>query len=350
MIAGPNNRGQLLHMSIVSMTLADADALVMRVLTENGCDAANARAVADVVMAAERDICHSHGVFRIPGYAASLRSGKVKGDAAPTVRQIAPSVLRVDGDGGFAPLALETGRQPLIDLAREQGIAALSVTDIFHFSALWVEVEAIADQGLVAFAWTAASPMVAPAGGTAPLFGTNPMAFGWPRKDGPPMVFDQASAAMARGDVMIHARDGKTVPPGVGIDPDGNGTTDPNAVLAGAQLPFGGHKGSAIAMMIELLAGALIGEDLSFESGARDNKDGGPPHGGELMIAVDPNRFGDPDGWLDRGERLFAKIAEQPGTRLPGARRHANRTRTPEEGIEVPTALHETILGLLGGP
>ena len=333
-------------MSTVTLTLAEADALVLRVLTANGCNEANARAVTDVVMAAERDICHSHGVFRVPGYVASLRSGKVRGDAAPTARQIAPGVVRVEGDGGFAPLALQTGRQPLIDLARSQGIAALTITDIFHFSALWVEVEAIADQGLVGFAWTAASPMVAPAGGTRPLFGTNPMAFGWPRRDGPPMVFDQAAAAMARGDVMIHARDGKAVPPGTGIDADGNQTTDPAEILKGAQLPFGGHKGSAIALMIELLAGALIGEDLSFESGARDNKDGGPPHGGELMIAIDPANFGDPDGWMDHGERLFAKIADQPGARLPGARRHANRTHTPDTGIEVPEALYRTILDL----
>jgi len=333
-------------MADIKLTLDEADALVMRILTANGCDAPNARAVADTIMAAEADICHSHGVFRLPGYVASLRSGKVKGDANPTVQKIAPGVLRIDGDGGFAPLALQRGRQPLIDLAREQGIAALSIVDIFHFAALWVEVEPIAEQGLAAFAWTAASPMVAPAGGTKPLFGTNPMSFGWPRKDGPPMVFDQASAAMARGDVMIHARDGKTVPLGVGIDADGKDTTDPNAVLEGAQLPFGGYKGSAIAMMVELLVGALLGEDLSFESGQRDIKDGGPPHGGELMIAIDPNRFGDPDGWLDHGEKLFAKIAEQPGTRLPGQRRHENRLRTPAEGVQVPEALFNQITAL----
>lgn len=326
-------------MTDIHMTLEEADALVMRVLKSNGCDDANARAVTDTMMIAEQDICHSHGVFRLPGYVASLRSGKVKGDANPTVERIAPSVVRVTGDGGFAPLALQRGRQPLIDLAREQGIAALTLVDIFHFAALWVEVEPIAEQGLAAFAWTAASPMVAPSGGSKPLFGTNPMSFGWPRKDAPPMVFDQASAAMARGDVMIHARDGKEVPIGVGVDEHGNDTTDPNAVLKGAQLPFGGHKGSAIAMMVELLAGALIGEDLSFESGAKDNKDGGPPHGGELMIAIDPNRFGDADGWLAHGEKLFAKMAEQEGTRLPGERRHQNRKQTPVEGIHVPEAL-----------
>ncbi len=333
-------------MSEVNLSLEEADALVMRVLRANGCDEANARAVADTVMAAERDVCHSHGIFRIPGYVASLKSGKVNGAGSPTVSKIAPSVLRVDGDGAFAPLALERGRQPLIDLAREQGIAALAIRDIYHFAALWVEVEAIADAGLAAFAWTAASPMVAPAGGFKPLFGTNPMSFGWPRKNAPPMVFDQASAAMARGEIMILSRDGKEAPPGTGIDSEGNPTTDPDAILAGAQLPFGGYKGSAIAMMIELLAGALIGENLSFEAGEQDNRDGGPPRGGELMIAIDPNRFGDPDGWLDHGEKLFERMLAEEGLRLPGGRRHVNRTKTPDGGIHVPQALYDKVCAL----
>lgn len=333
-------------MTDVNLTLEDADALVMRVLRANGCDEMNARAVTDTVMAAERDICHSHGIFRIPGYVASLRSGKVNGKANPSVEKIAPGVLQVDADRGFAPLALERGRQPLIDLAREQGIAALAIRDMHHFAALWVEVEPIAEAGLAAFAWTAATPMVAPAGGTKPLFGTNPMAFAWPRKDGSSMAFDMATAATARGEIMIMARDGKQAPPGAGIDADGNPTTDPNAILAGAQLPFGGYKGSAIAMMIELLVGALIGDKLSIEAGEADIKDGGPPPGGELIIAIDPNRFGDPDGWLAHGEKLFDAMKAQEGLRLPGERRHQNRLKTPVEGIYLPRSLYDTVRGL----
>ncbi len=330
----------------VTLSLEDCDALVFETLLQNGCDQANARAVTDTIVAAERDRCASHGVFRLPGYVASLRSGKVKGDARPRISQTAPSVLRVDGDGGFAPLALAVGREPLIERARDQGIAALSLVDIYHFAALWVEVEAVAREGLAAFAWTAAAPMVAPAGGVKPLFGTNPMSFGWPRADGPPMVFDQASAAMARGDIMIHARNGTPLPEGVGVDPGGAPSNDPDAVLAGAQLPFGGYKGSAIAMMGELLAGALTGGGLSKEAGDRDINDGGPPSGGELMIAIDPNKFGDPDGWRARGESLFAEMLKQEGVRLPGDGRLKNRLETPTDGIEIPVALFDQIRAL----
>ena len=85
------------------LTLEEADALV-RILEANGCDTANARAVANTIMAAERDICHSHGVFRLPGFVASLKSGKVDGKASPTIEKTAPGVLRIDSHGGFAPL------------------------------------------------------------------------------------------------------------------------------------------------------------------------------------------------------------------------------------------------------
>ena len=255
--------------------------------------------------------------------------------------------MQVDGGGGYAPLALQVGRDPLIEAAQLQGLAALALTNVHHFAALWIEVEALAREDLVAIACTSYTPSVAPAGSRRALFGTNPMAFGWPRRDALPMVFDQASAAMAKGEVMIAARDGHELPPGVGLDAGGEPTTDPQAILdGGTMLPFGGYKGSAIAMMIELLAGGLIGQAFSFEAGKRDNQDGGPPRGGELLIAIDPERFGDASGWLDHCERFFAELLALEGTRLPGSRRYRNRESTPRDGVWVPSELHEKIEAL----
>jgi delta1-piperideine-2-carboxylate reductase len=174
------------------------------------------------------------------------------------------------------------------------------------------------------------------------------MAFAWPRPGRAPLVFDMATAAMARGEIMIAAREGHDLPPGTGVDADGQATTDPNAILAGGMLPMAGYKGSALALMVELLAGALIGENLSVEAGAADNDDGGPARGGELMIAIDPARFGDAAGWAEHGEVLFENMLAQSGVRLPGDRRYANRARTPDDGVIVPTALHDQIVDLAG--
>ena len=330
------------EMDKVRMTLDECRDLGIEVLTRHGCDEANARAIAATITAAERDRCHSHGLFRLPGYVTSLRNGKVNGRAAPRVERLAPSVVRVHGDRGFTPLAHEVGRAPLVEAVRETGMAALAITRTHHFAALWPETQALAEMGFVAFAFTSSPPYLAPAGGKTRFFGTNPMSFAWPRRGKPPMAFDQASAAMARGEIMITARDGGRVPDGVGIDGDGNPTNDPEEILEGAQLPFGGYKGGAIALMVDLLAGPLIGEVCSFEAGEQDNHDGSAATGGELILALDPARFGGDDA-IDHGERLFARMLAQDGVRLPGDRRLIARSETPEAGIEVPSVLHEKI-------
>lgn len=337
-------------MTDINLTLEDAYDLAQTCLLNNGCDSANATACAGRMIAAEADKCASHGLFRLPWYVSGVTSGRVNGHAAPKVQQLAPAVIRVDGDNGYAPLGQQIAHQPLVDCTRENGIAALAFTNMYHISAMWPEVEALANDGLCALATTASYPYVAPAGGIKALFGTNPIGFAWPRENAAPLVFDQASSAMARGEIQIAARDGQRVPETAGIGPDGEATTDPDVVLKGAQLGFGGYKGASLAMMVELLAGPLIGEFLSFEAEADDNGNGGPPKGGELIIALDPARFGDPDNFLSHGEKLIDAILAQNGTRLPGARRHNSRDQTRTGGITVHQGLYQEILTLTRPP
>lgn len=317
------------------ITVEDAREIARGALTAHGCDAANAAAVADTIARAERDGAASHGLFRLPGYIASLDSGKVNGASRPRVSSRAPSVLHVDGDGGYAPVAHQVLAGPLAEAAKAQGVALAAVTNTHHFSALWAEVELLAGQGVAAMACVSFKPALPPAGGVRPLYGTNPMAFAWPRPGAEPVVFDQASAVMARGEVMIAARDGHALPPGAGIGPDGQPTTDPGEVLKGALLPFGGYKGASLAMMIELLAGPLLGESLSVEAAETDQADGGPPRGGEFILAIDPGRARGDTGWAAHAERLFTEIAAQEGARLPGAGRAARRAKIAAQGIEI---------------
>ena len=267
-------------------------------LAEGGCDGENAAAIARTISKAERDGSASHGLFRIPGYLAALKSGQVNGQADPQIEFGSPGILRVDGQKGFAPLAIERAADPLAERAKSQGIAMAALNDIHHFAALWPEVELLADRGLVAIAVTAALPYVAPAGGTEALFGTNPMAFAWPRSGGDVLSFDQAASTRARGDIMIAARDGHALPEGVGLDREGNPTEDAKAILdGGVQLPFGGYKGSAIALMVELLAGPLIGDRLSIDAREELGGTSNMPIGGEMILAIDPDGCG-------RGKRL----------------------------------------------
>lgn len=329
------------------LSLAELETLATEVLTSQGFSVPQAQAIAETVALAERDGCLSHGLFRIPFYVAALQNENADPVIEPTLRVSDSSVVHVDAHGGFCPLALKVGEPALREKARKHGIAALAIHDTYNIAALWPEVERLAEAGLVVFAFTAASAYVAPAGGTKPLYGTNPMAFGFPRQDAPPLVFDQASSASARGEIQLHLREGKPLPEGWAIDSEGRPTTDPAAALEGAQLPFGGHKGASLALMVELLAGALIGDLFSLESSANDTHGAGAPLGGELILAIDPAHCNASGDHLSRAEQLFSQILDQPGTRLPSQRRHAARQQHVQEGVMVSGQLLEDLQKLM---
>lgn len=311
-------------MANVMLSLEEIADLSRSAFLSNGCDQANADALVRTVVGAECDGSHSHGLFRVPGYVASLRSGKVNGRCVPRVTTKTPVVVAVDGDNGYAPLSIECGVPKLVECAKEHALAAMAITNTYHFAALWPETERIARAGLVGLACVCYTPLMAPAGGRAPLFGTNPLSFAWPRPGRDPMVIDMATAAMALGEVQIAAREGRSVPIGTGLDSEGNPTLDPKRILAGSLLPFGGYKGSAIALMVELLAAGAIGEHFSFEAGEADHKDGGPPRGGEFILALSPEKIAGSD-WAHHCEKFFQRYESIEGARLPGSRRHQNR-------------------------
>ncbi len=335
--------------STVSLSLADAAALVAGILRRAGFGEGHVRALTETMIAGERDGCPAHGLYRTLVCVHSLRAGKVCGDAVPVVHDQAPAIVRVDAGGGFSLLAFEAGLPHLIEKARAGGIAAMAINHCVHFSALWPEIECLTDAGLVALACNPSHAWVAPAGGRVPLLGTNPLAFGWPRPGGPPYVFDFATSAAARGEIELRRRAGEAIPEGWGIDAGGHATTDPQAVLdGGAMLAFGGHKGSALSTMIELIAGPLIGDLTSLESLHHDAGAGASPRHGELILALDPRRFlgDDAPAHLLRAEAFLDRFGDS-GARLPSQRRYEARRRSLAEGVRIPAQLHAELLALL---
>jgi len=333
----------------VAMTLDDLRALARAKLRAAGLAGDHADAVAETMVSGERDGCASHGIYRLLVADRSIRAGVVVPDAVPAVSEPKAGLVRVDGGGGFAQLAFERGAPLLMEKARANGIAALALNNVVHFAALWPEVEMLAGQGLVALAFTPSHAWVAPAGGTRPVFGTNPIAFGWPRPGRDPFVFDFATSTVARGEIELHRHEGRAIPEDWGYDAGGNASTDAEAVLDGAMRTFGGHKGSALAAMVELLAGPLIADMTSAESIAADQGRGGSPIGGELILAIDPAGFlGDAvQEHLARAEALFEAIEGQ-GARLPSQRRYAARERSLAEGVTIPAALYADIMAIGG--
>ncbi len=313
-------------MSTIALSLDEIFELANKTLLANGCDEETSSILAELIKNAERDGSVSHGLFRLPAYVSGLKSGKINGKGRPDIKKISPSVIKVAGNNCLAPVVLSKSLPELSKAAKQQGVAILAINNSHHMAAMWPETEKLAEQGLVAFACTSYKPAVAPAGSTKPLFGTNPISFAWPRPGKTPVVYDMATASMAMGEVQVAKREGHKVPLGTGLTKKGKETTDPAEIVdGGVLLPFGGYKGSAISMMVELLAGALVGDNFSYETAVKDNNDGGPPSGGEFILAISPDKTAG-ISWHKHAEEFFDKMKSlQEGVRLPGERRHKNR-------------------------
>lgn len=320
---------------VVRLAFEELVELLAAIFARHGAPPHLAATLAANCAMAERDGAHSHGIFRMPFYVATLRSGYVDLHAVPVLEQVTPSLIRVDARNGFAQVALAAAADSAVFNARAGGICLVAIRASHHLGALWIDTEAFAREGLVAIAFVNGISRVAPFGGDKPFYGTNPMSFAAPRRGTDPLVFDQASSAMAFGDVKLAAIEGREVPPGTGIDRDRRPTTDPAAILdGGALLPFGGHKGSSISMMVELMAGALTGGAFSFEvdrsayPGAQTSKSG------QCLILIDPSKGAECD-YATRVEALVEGLRVAGQERLPGDRRYANRREAERHGIPI---------------
>ncbi len=331
------------------ISISDLKQLCQQVLEHYGFDALHVSALTDTLTTGQINDCASHGVYRLLGLIHTLKAGKVDPTATPEVFDHAPSIVKVDAKKTFSPIAFQAGLPTLVNKAHQNGIAAMAINHCVHFSALWYEIEQITKQGLVAIACNPSHAWVAPVGGSKSILGTNPFAFGWPRPEGDPFVFDFATSAIARGEIELHRRADTPLQDGWAVDKAGNPTTNPHEALEGSMLPFGGHKGSALSIMIELIAGSLIGDLNSAESLEWDEGAGGLPYHGELIIALDPGSFlgEQTQAYFERAESMFSDI-EQSGARLPSQRRHNAKKKNMEQGsVSVPVALLKDIKQLL---
>ena len=302
---------------------------VSRALVSNGFAPEVAAPIARTIAMCERDGTLSHGLLRLPGYIEAVRTGWADGLARPELVSRSASMVVMDARNGFTHLALALVRNDLAERARTSGCAILLIRNAHHFAALWPDIEELAEQGFIAMACVTSRARVTGWGGGKPVFGTNASAFAAPRAGGPPIVWDQAASVMSQGEILRAMREGRSLPEGVGVDAQGNPTTDPRAILeGGALVPFGGVKGASIAFAVEVLAAALTGSPFGFESPAKGTL---PSKCGEFVLVIDPRRAdADVDG---RMEALVREIRSAGSEHMPGSRRYERRDRAMQEGI-----------------
>jgi (2R)-3-sulfolactate dehydrogenase (NADP+) len=327
----------------VALSLAEAERLAIRALATNRTSEVNARLTAQALVAAEMDGQAGHGLTRVPSYAEQARVGKVDGFAKPQIRG-AGAARRIDAGTGFAYPAIEMALNALIPLAREFGVASVGVFASHHCGQAGRHVERLADQGLVGFAYANTPKAMAFHGGARARLGTNPLAFAAPIPGRPPLVIDMALSVVARGRIVSAKAKGEPIPEGWAVDSDGHPTTDPLKAFAGTLLPIGGAKGSALALMVDILCGALAGAHFSWEASPFLDATGGPPQLGQFLIALDPGHFAG-ESFARRMAELSAAVAAD-GARLPGDRRLELRRRAAEQGLAIADDLHAQIQAL----
>ncbi|HET9340077.1 MAG TPA: Ldh family oxidoreductase [Casimicrobiaceae bacterium] len=321
----------------------ELERLAARMLERAGAGATMARATARALVDADTQGLASHGVSRLTQYAAHLRNGRADGRAEPRIAHERGGAVLVDAGCGLAFPACAFAVEQAIARARVHGVAFAAVTNSHHFGVAAYHLRPVAAAGMVGLAFGNSPSAMPAAGGRHPIFGTNPIAAVFPRRAAAPLVIDLSLSEVARGKLMVAAREGRPIPEGWALDREGRPTTDPKAGLEGSMLPVGGAKGAMLALVVELLVTSLTGASIGFEASSFFVDEGNRPRLGQAFLAIDPAALAGTDTYLARVDALVAEMQRDPDVRLPGARRDALARQARDAGIEVPQALADLL-------
>ncbi len=329
------------------LSFDEIETLALDALVSAGTSIENALPLAKATAQTEADGIASHGLAYIPTYCEHVQCGKVDGLAEPVLEQPAPAIITVDAKCGFAHTAIRLGFDTLIPVARDQGIAALAISNSYNCGVLGYHTRALAEAGLLGIGFTNAPASIAPVGARIPVVGTNPFSIAVPDgSGGASLLIDQSASVIAKSEILKRGREGLTIPEGWALDSDGNPTTDPEIALKGSMSPSGGYKGVGVALMVEIFAAAMTGASLGIHASPFSGTKGGPPKTGQFFMAINPDVTSS-GLFKDRISALVSEIREQPGARLPGDGRNAANRRAQKKGIKVSSATLEKVRALL---
>lgn len=333
------------------LTLAQATDMVERALRQAGARPEMAAATARALVLAESQGLASHGLSRVPQYATHLRNGRAVGSAVAQIARQNGAAVLVDACQGLAFPACDLAISTAVQTARSLGVCFAGVTNSHHAGVLVDHLRAVAQAGMVGLAFTNSPAAMPAAGGRHPIFGTNPVAAIFPRRHGDPLMVDLSLSEVARGKLMVAAKEGRSIPLGWALDASGAPTTDPQAGMQGSMLPIGAvssPKGAMLALVVELLVTALIGAQFGFEASSFFVDEGNQPRIGQAFIVIDPGALAGTDHYLDRMEVLIAEMLGDDGVRLGGARRLALERAAQQAGLVIPDALMAQLKALAG--
>ena len=330
------------------LSLEQLHELVQRALARAGASALMASTTADALVYAEARGLASHGVTRVAQYAAHLLNGRADGNAQPRIVASRGAAALISAASGLAYPACALAVKEAIGRAREFGVSLVSVTDSHHYGVAAFHLAPVGAAGMVGLALSNSPAAMPVAGGKRPLLGTNPIAAVFPRTHGVPLLIDMSLSEVARGKLVMAAKDGRPIPLGWALDGEGNPTTDARAGLEGSMLAMGGTKGAMLALVVELLVTTLTGAALGFEASTLFIDEGNRPRLGHAFLVIDPGALSGRGVYDERIETLIATMTAEAGVRLPGERREALARKAAADGIEISPQLHEQLIALAG--
>ncbi|HET6265424.1 MAG TPA: Ldh family oxidoreductase [Usitatibacter sp.] len=331
------------------MTEVELQALAKRALEGLGLAPHDAAQVARILVMGDLFGHATHGVLRLESYAQRVDAGAIRADAQPLVEEVAPAVVRVDGNGAIGPLTGMRALEAAMQRARAVGVGLALVRNGNHFGAIAPYCWLAAQQGFATLIGSNASTTVAPTGGREERLGNNPLGIGVPRPGGDPVILDMAMSVVARGKIRAAAKRGESIPATWATDRAGRPTTDPAAALEGFLLPFGGYKGYGLALMVDLIAGVLSGAAYLTHVKSWLDEPAEPGNLGHFFLAIDTRKLGSTD-WLAQRVEDFAAIVHgtpradpaQP-IWLPGEIEMGNLARHRRDGVEIDAAVRATL-------
>ena len=339
---------------VIVKSTAELVALARQILELAGADEENATITAEHLARADESGVHSHGVVHLPGYVEEIDGGRLDPVAKSSVVRDEPSFALVSGNWTFGQVAALDAIELGIAKAREHGVALIGLVESYHIGRLGHFTELASEQGAIAMIWGGGyeeeDPHVAPYGGRERVLGTNPIAFGFPGGEEPPMGFDYATTAVAGMKVATARRRGEALPPGCVIDRDGLPTTNAEDFFAGgAHVSFGGHKGYAIAMAAEWLGRILTGSD-AYADGLHGGRIQG--HQGVSFVVLRADLFTPMNEFRGRADEMARRVrgvAPAPGfdrVLIPGELEFRTAERHQREGVEMEKAVWTTVVEL----
>jgi (2R)-3-sulfolactate dehydrogenase (NADP+) len=310
--------------------------LAKQALVNAGAHAAMAETAAQHLVRAEEQGLPTHGMSRVPFYCSMLRNGRADGSARPSMVSDRAAVCLIDNADGLPYESAAWAIEEVIQRARRNGIGFAGVRNSAHVGVLGIHLLKVAEAGMVGVAFTN-SPAAIPAwGGKKALFGTDPVAFAFPRQGADPIVVDLALTTVTRGKIMVAMQKGEKIPEGWALDRHGKPTTDPKeAIERGSLFPIGGTKGAMLALAFELVCAALTGAAIGPEADSFFSEQGNKPRIGQAFLAIDPAALAGMGKYFERVETVVRTMLADEGVRLPGAKRFASQKKLASEGIEV---------------